>query len=169
MLFGIGAFSTALSAVSPVPLEVEVVNGHVVDCSPCREKDALPGQQRYVVFNDDVVHRDDGQRLRVIADVDEVNLRLRPCSSLVFYAQRGVETADLGVGAKRGFEVGGSVVAKHPSIGDRGIEIRQAVVGERQAPCIKPCALELDVLPSLNLRDGNATVGHRLHVVQHLR
>ena len=30
MLFSISAFSTALSAVSPVPLEVKVVNGLVV-------------------------------------------------------------------------------------------------------------------------------------------
>ena len=92
---------TALGSIAPVPLEIKVFDGHVVHGATCREQDALTGEQGDVVFNDHVVDRDHGHRLRDVADVDGVNLGFGPRATPVHDAEGGVVASHLGVGAER--------------------------------------------------------------------
>ena len=106
MLLGIGADATARRAVSPVPLEVKVLDGNVIAGPSCGEENTLSGQQSDVVFDDDVVHRDDGEGFGYVADIDGMHLSLGPRSATVLNSQRGVVRANRRVGAQRGFQIG---------------------------------------------------------------
>ena len=130
MLLSINADSTALRSIAPIPLEIQVVNWDVVDGTSSGKQDALPGEQREVVLNHDVVHGDDGEGFGIVADVDGVDLGFRPCTALVLNTKGCVVGTNGGVRAQWRLQIGGLIIAKHPSVGGGGVKVRQAVVGK---------------------------------------
>ena len=83
-----------------------MLDGNVIAGPSCGEENTLSGQQGDVVFDDDVVHRDDRERFGYVADVDGMHLGLGPRSATVLDSQRGVVRANRRVGAQRGLQIG---------------------------------------------------------------